>query len=902
MTITKEGTLASFYTINKAPIKHLRVYFSPKQAGSGTASPENVREISGWNQLQSIRTNKSIYSFLKTTYTSTVDYYNGYSGWAQAQKIPDRTLYYTYSVYIDNTNCTQAGGVQIWFRNIDNTGYTTVVAGNFIPAGQKGWSKVTVGPSNFGANSYYVCWGLSIHLNTVASSPMVEIGNQMTEYEQYKGITQTIDWSNDIGTIYGGYVDLITGELVQTFTIEEPNDNKFNFTQNYCYQWGHSKCNTDDYASAAYTKAISSHWKTTQYSNADFVKLNSNGAFWIGKNLFTAASIEFTDEALQAYIAQQKANGTPLQAGGPLITPITYQLSPTELQTFLGRNNIWSNADRIEVEYDLAESNDELYRRRNILLQGAPHLETATGNIANFKTDLIAPIKEAKVYFEPIQEGSGTPSLENVREINGWNSVNIQNSGKNMLNPAYYTKGSSYTLNGTTYTYDGNGTVTLNGKSNGESSQVTFSWTQPFDCDYYFCGNCSFDTSVGDVYMWDVTTSARPTKWDGTTKSGASYPSSNLQQVKLLAGHHIQLCVRVYSVSTTELTNATAQPMLLPKTCTNTTFEPYNGTTIPITFPRTGKNLLDTTQVWNEALTENRWTIEQGKITCKSIGDGNSTRIWFTQTFQPGTYTISAKYTGTGISGTRLICNTEFSGGTWNNSYKGWWQNINKKLTFTLTEPSNIGLVYLSVSGHYNEEGAIYNIQLDAGEQQNAFQPYTETLYGGYIDIINGEIVVTSQYLIIDGTNDAASIANYGNNFYNGTLGTNRGLMLQSYYRTPILNGTTGIYCNKLKPSTTAQGIWGTPNDHIWEYQVYNHYQLHVVFDNATVGITEDMDWTPRTQAIAAWLKENPLTFILPLETPLHYPLTPQTLKTLKGTNNIWSSANGPVSIKYWTH
>jgi hypothetical protein len=63
---------------------------------------------------------------------------------------------------------------------------------------------------------------------------------------------------------------------------------------------------------------------------------------------------------------------------------ITYQLTPTQLSTLIGQNNIWSNADRVEVEYDLAESNDELYRRRNIILRGYPHIETASGNIANF--------------------------------------------------------------------------------------------------------------------------------------------------------------------------------------------------------------------------------------------------------------------------------------------------------------------------------------------------------------------------------------------------------------------------------------------------------------------------------------------------------------------------------------
>ena len=36
--------------------------------------------------------------------------------------------------------------------------------------------------------------------------------------------------------------------------------------------------------------------------------------------------------------------------------------------------------------------------------------------------------------------------------------------------------------------------------------------------------------------------------------------------------------------------------------------------------------------------------------------------------------------------------------------------------------------------------------------------------------------------------------------------------------------------------------------------------------------------------------------------TPQVYPLTPQTLKTLKGINNIFSDANGNVDVTYWTH
>jgi len=32
------------------------------------------------------------------------------------------------------------------------------------------------------------------------------------------------------------------------------------------------------------------------------------------------------------------------------------------------------------------------------------------------------------------------------------------------------------------------------------------------------------------------------------------------------------------------------------------------------------------------------------------------------------------------------------------------------------------------------------------------------------------------------------------------------------------------------------------------------------------------------------------------------YTLTPQTIKALKGINNIWSDANGNIEVKFWKH
>lgn len=49
MTINKSGKIVDFLSAEKVNIRSLKVYFSPKQSGSGIPSPENVRPISGWD-------------------------------------------------------------------------------------------------------------------------------------------------------------------------------------------------------------------------------------------------------------------------------------------------------------------------------------------------------------------------------------------------------------------------------------------------------------------------------------------------------------------------------------------------------------------------------------------------------------------------------------------------------------------------------------------------------------------------------------------------------------------------------------------------------------------------------------------------------------------------------------
>ena len=57
----------------------------------------------------------------------------------------------------------------------------------------------------------------------------------------------------------------------------------------------------------------------------------------------------------------------------------------------------------------------------------------ASGEIASFMSPSVTNIKSLKVHFSPKQLGTGDPSLENVREIEGWNGVEVTQTNQNLI-------------------------------------------------------------------------------------------------------------------------------------------------------------------------------------------------------------------------------------------------------------------------------------------------------------------------------------------------------------------------------------------------------------------------------------------------------------------------------------
>ena len=255
------------------------------------------------------------------------------------------------------------------------------------------------------------------------SNIQLELGTTATAYEPY----------NPNKTVYGGYVDVITGEVSEqwksvdldtlTWIYNEPN-NAF-YTSNIMYQilknGANMYCNVyptvNKYVDQINENAISS---ANSYGS---------GKIFI-KNLDYTTVEDFVtslDGAKLVFPLRQTAYNT-------------YFLAPTQLQTFLGQNNVWSNANYVEVEYDLHET-QTILARKQFIIANQPHIvKPAAAPLQNFVTDMAAPLKECKIHFSPVQEGKGDPSPENVRTISGWTGCEVYRTGKNLLHDKHELK------------------------------------------------------------------------------------------------------------------------------------------------------------------------------------------------------------------------------------------------------------------------------------------------------------------------------------------------------------------------------------------------------------------------------------------------------------------------------
>lgn len=225
-------------------------------------------------------------------------------------------------------------------------GYTTV-----LPDVGVGVYGVATGTITTGSDAkYLVCYCYnqntdSVTYQDVLNALQLELGSTATAYEPYAGT----DYTTDLGrTVYGGTVDLATGELVVDRVLWTNNTANMNNGEAYP---GWKNAGIRNIVGAGLNA-----FYTTKANFGERFAVNTTGAndiLWLP----VTGYYELTE-------TQWKALALDVQIIIPLETPQTYQLTPQQIQTLVGANNVWSEDGAIEVEY-IANLKDYIDKKIN---------------------------------------------------------------------------------------------------------------------------------------------------------------------------------------------------------------------------------------------------------------------------------------------------------------------------------------------------------------------------------------------------------------------------------------------------------------------------------------------------------------------------------------------------------
>ena len=290
-----------------------------------------------------------------------------------------------------------------------------------------------------------------------------------------------------------------------------------------------------------------------------------------------------------------------------------------------------------------------------------------------------------------------------------------------------------------------------------------------------------------------------------------------------------------------------------------------------VSFPAVGKNLCPDISTW-----ESGYTNSSG-----DISPANSTRLEKYSDYIPvdelENYTFS--YNADGITEQLWTCicaydeNKEYLTRHISNS-----NFVSRKLI------AGTRFVRLSCRTY----GMVTEAQFEKSAEPTAYEPFDNTVYGGYVDLVNGEVVAEYACVTLDGVNLKVK---------NGYSNANEDVFGAGWvYCDPTgKNSVPGKYCETLP-------IYARKAHEPPFIYVPAAGRLYCVIYCGKISEHPEITTTAERVAFTnAWLQEHPVTFVYDLKEPIHYSLTTQSIATLRGNNVMWSDANGDLTVKYWT-
>ena len=163
--------------------------------------------------------------------------------------------------------------------------------------------------------------------------------------------TISVNWQTEAGTVYGGSLNVVSGELTVDRMYKEMLGN-IPWQRSTKYPGGFY-VTTDVFTENGDSIKINTPFMCTHAKTARNLSEYVYGTcFMDGSVNIRIMSEESTLAQWASYLDTQKTEGTPVSCCFWLSDPYTIQLASKEVNTILGQNNIWSDSGNIlELEY-----------------------------------------------------------------------------------------------------------------------------------------------------------------------------------------------------------------------------------------------------------------------------------------------------------------------------------------------------------------------------------------------------------------------------------------------------------------------------------------------------------------------------------------------------------------------
>lgn len=347
--------IAKFQAQRAQELTGLTVRINLIQEGTGDPSESNIRPISGRTGLTVTEAGKNIAKPVATTATlagvswavtddGKVTANGTATGNTQVNfNLVNNVLQLPKNVPLTISGSTTELAVRVCYRTIDAPSTTVTLATSYDGADATG----TI-PDNAKDSWIRVinAAGTGVEINSECY-PMVRLSGN-ADYEPYRGNTYSVTWETEAGTVYGGTLDVVSGVLTvdkYLLTLADtstPTVGAYSYNQNP-NRWqvslsGDLMPSNDTMAQSicdkfAYWGGAFTGWPDGTFR---FSGIQSDGSRFLQ---FKWDGQPTTGAELRALLAEN-----PIHFVIPLATPTTYQLTPTEVRTIPGFNQVYSDA------------------------------------------------------------------------------------------------------------------------------------------------------------------------------------------------------------------------------------------------------------------------------------------------------------------------------------------------------------------------------------------------------------------------------------------------------------------------------------------------------------------------------------------------------------------------------